>query len=83
MSHHRSRELLTEVRDRVEVIVAEPCLTDLMKQKIAEIAAAKGDPKRFFGKELLSPSPDADAVDKPAARVVGKHQLDHCFLRAV
>lgn len=81
----RSRDRICELDDKdnvplSELETAEPCLTDLMKQKIAEIAAAKGDPKRFFGKELLSPSPDADAVDICVGRI---HVANTCenFLR--
>jgi len=62
------RDRLCDLDDKDDVPLeelssAEPCLADYMKQKTAEIVAAKGDPKRLFGHELLSPAPDADAVD--------------------
>jgi uncharacterized protein YecT (DUF1311 family) len=82
----------TRIRDRLcdlddkdnvpleELSSAEPCLADYMKQKTAEIAAAKGDPKRLFGHELLSPAPDADAVDLCVGKI---HSTNTCenFLR--
>jgi uncharacterized protein YecT (DUF1311 family) len=81
----RTRDRICELDDKdnvplSELASAEPCLSDLMKQKLAEIAAAKGDPKRFFGKELQSPTPDADAVDICVGRI---HSANTCenFLR--
>ncbi len=52
-----------------ELSPSEACLADYMKQKTAEIAAAKGDPKRTFGRQLFSPLPDADAVDLCVAQI--------------
>jgi hypothetical protein len=46
-----------------------------MNQKTAEIIAAKGDPKKVFGRHLLSPSPDADAVDLCVAQI---HSANAC-----
>jgi len=81
----RSRDRICDLDDKdniplSELESAEPCLSDLMKQKLAEIAAAKGDPKRFFGKDLQSPTPDADAVDICVGRI---HAANVCenFLR--
>ena len=81
----RTRDRICELDDKDNVPLselesAEPCLSDLMKQKLAEIAAAKGDPKRFFGKDLQSPAPDADAVDICVGRI---HAANACenFLR--
>jgi uncharacterized protein YecT (DUF1311 family) len=81
----RTRDRICELDDKDNVPLselesAEPCLSDMMKQKLAEITAAKGDPKRFFGKELQSPSPDADAVDICVGRM---HATNTCenFLR--
>jgi uncharacterized protein YecT (DUF1311 family) len=82
----------TRIRDRIcdlddkdnvpleELSSAEPCLSDYMKQKTAEIVAAKGDPRRLFGHELLSPAPDADAVDLCVGKI---HTTNSCenFLR--
>ena len=39
------------------------CLAEYLSEKTAEIVAAKGDPKLILGRQLPSPSPDADAVD--------------------
>jgi uncharacterized protein YecT (DUF1311 family) len=63
-----------------ELSPSESCLAEYMSQKSAEIAAAKGDPKRIFGRHLPSPSPDADAVDLCVAQI---HSANTCedFLR--
>jgi len=81
----RTRDRLCDLDDKDNVPLselesAEPCLNDLMKQKMAEVSAAGGDPKKFFGKDMLSPSPDADAVDLCVGRI---HSANTCenFLR--
>ena len=63
-----------------ELEPSEPCLADYMAQKTAEIVAAKGDPKRVFGKNLSSPTVDADAVDLCVGQI---HLANACgdFLR--
>ena len=63
-----------------ELSSSESCLAESITQKTAEIAAAKGDPKRIFGRHLASPSPDADAVDLCVAQI---HSANTCedFLR--
>jgi uncharacterized protein YecT (DUF1311 family) len=63
-----------------ELSPSEACLADDMSRKTAEIIAAKGDPKRVFGKSQLSPAPDADAVDLCIAQI---HSANACgdFLR--
>jgi uncharacterized protein YecT (DUF1311 family) len=63
-----------------ELSSSEACLAEYMSQKTAEMIAAKGDPKRVFGKHLPSPSPDADAVDLCVAQI---HAANTCedFLR--
>jgi uncharacterized protein YecT (DUF1311 family) len=48
---------------------SEGCLAEYMSQKITEIVAAKGDPKKVFGRPQLSPLPDADAVDLCVAQI--------------
>ncbi|MBR1125864.1 hypothetical protein JQ628_30370 [Bradyrhizobium lablabi] len=82
----------TRIRDRLcglddkdnvpleELESTEPCLADYMKQKSAELADAKGDPRKIFGREVLSPSPDADAVDLCVGKI---HSTNTCenFLR--
>jgi uncharacterized protein YecT (DUF1311 family) len=81
----RMRDRLCDLDDKdnvplEELSSAEPCLADYMKQKTAEIVAAKGDPRRLFGRELLSPAPDADAVDLCVGKI---HSTNTCenFLR--
>lgn len=81
----RTRDRICELDDKDNVPLselesAEPCLDDLIKQKLAEVAAAKGDPKKLFGKDVLAPSPDADAVDQCVGRI---HSANTCenFLR--
>lgn len=81
----RTRDRLCELDDKDNVPLSElesseSCLNDLIQQKLAEVAAAKGDPKKLFGKDMLSPSPDADAVDSCVGRI---HSTNTCenFLR--
>lgn len=81
----RTRDRICELDDKDNVPLnelesAEPCLNDLTKQKLAEVAAAKGDPRKLFGKDMMSPSPDADAVDLCVGRI---HSTNTCenFLR--
>jgi uncharacterized protein YecT (DUF1311 family) len=58
-----------------ELSPSETCLADHISQKTAEIIAAKGDPKRIFGRHLLSPLPNADAVDLCVAQI---HSSNSC-----
>ena len=58
-----------------ELPSSEGCLADYFTRKLAEVAAAKGDPKRVFGRHQLSPSPDADAVDLCVAQI---HTANAC-----
>jgi uncharacterized protein YecT (DUF1311 family) len=81
----RTRDRICDLDDKDNVPLnelesAEPCLNDLIKQKLAEVAGARGDPKKMFGKDMLSPSPDADAVDLCVGRI---HAASTCenFLR--
>src|SRR5207244_6308710 len=81
----RTRDRICDLDDKDNVPLnelesTEPCLNDLIKQKLAEAAAAKGEPKKLFGKDMLSPSPDADAVDLCVGRI---HSANTCenFLR--
>jgi uncharacterized protein YecT (DUF1311 family) len=59
---------------------AEDCLAGYLKRKADEIAAAKGDPKKVFGRQVAAREPDTDAVDFCAARI---HAANSCgnFLR--
>jgi uncharacterized protein YecT (DUF1311 family) len=82
----------TRIRDRLcdlddkdnapleELSAAEPCLADYIQQKTAELAAVKGDARRVFGREVLAPTPDADAVDLCVGKI---HLANTCenFLR--
>jgi uncharacterized protein YecT (DUF1311 family) len=81
----RSRDRKCGLADKTnvplsELLPSETCLADDMNQKTAEIAAAKGDPKRIFAPHTSSPAPDADAVDLCVARI---HSANTCenFLR--
>ncbi|HKU06877.1 MAG TPA: lysozyme inhibitor LprI family protein [Bradyrhizobium sp.] len=81
----RTRDRICELDDKdnvplAELETAEPCLNDLIKQKLAEVADAKGDPKKLFGKDMLSPSPDADAVDLCVGRIQSANSCEN-FLR--
>src|SRR5215469_3728047 len=58
-----------------ELSASEDCLADTMKQREAEIAAAKGDPKKLFGRHLPSALPNADAVDLCVAQI---HAANAC-----
>jgi hypothetical protein len=44
-------------------------------QKTAEMTAAKGDPKRVFGRHLPPATPDAEAVDQCVAQI---HSANNC-----
>ncbi|WP_448045783.1 lysozyme inhibitor LprI family protein [Bradyrhizobium liaoningense] len=63
-----------------ELQSAEDCLADHLKRKTDEVRAAKGDPKKVFGRQVAARSPDTDAVDFCAARI---HAANSCgsFLR--
>lgn len=81
----RTRDRLCELDGKDNVPLAElesagPCLDDLIKQKLAEVTAAKGDTRKLFGKDMLSPSPDADAVDHCVGRIQSANTCEN-FLR--
>jgi uncharacterized protein YecT (DUF1311 family) len=59
---------------------AEDCLADYLKRRTDEVAAARGDPKKVFGRQVAAREPDTDAVDFCAARI---HAANSCgnFLR--
>ena len=52
-----------------ELSPSEGCLSDYFAGKAAEVTAAKGDPKKLFGKQLMSAAPNADAVDLCVAQI--------------
>lgn len=63
-----------------ELESAEDCLAGHLKRRADEIRAAKGDPKKVFGRQVAARIPDTDAVDFCAARI---HAANSCgnFLR--
>src|ERR1700738_1271429 len=58
-----------------ELAPSEGCLADYCTRKIAEVAAAKEDPKKVFGRQRLSPLANADAVDLCVAQI---HSANTC-----
>ena len=58
-----------------ELSPSESCLAEYLGKKTAEIAAARGDPRKVFGSRLASPLPDADAVDLCVAQI---HSANAC-----
>jgi uncharacterized protein YecT (DUF1311 family) len=52
-----------------ELSPSEACLSDYFAGKTAEVTAARGDPKKLFGKQRTSPAPNADAVDLCVAQI--------------
>jgi uncharacterized protein YecT (DUF1311 family) len=77
-SRERDRRCGLVDKDNVpldELSSSESCLAEFMSRKTAEIVAAKGDPKRIFGRLASSPSPDADAVDLCVAQI---HSAGSC-----
>jgi uncharacterized protein YecT (DUF1311 family) len=58
-----------------ELESAEDCLADHLTRKTEQIAAAKGDPKKVFGRQVTARLPDTDAVDFCAARI---HAANSC-----
>jgi uncharacterized protein YecT (DUF1311 family) len=82
-SRDRDRKCNLADKDNVplaELASSEACLADYLARATAGIVAAKGDPRKVFGRELASPSPDADAVDLCLAQI---HSANACgdFLR--
>jgi uncharacterized protein YecT (DUF1311 family) len=63
-----------------ELSPSEGCLSEYFTRKLAEVAAAKGDPKRVFGRNQISPSPDADAVDLCVAQIHSTNSCDDFLL---
>jgi uncharacterized protein YecT (DUF1311 family) len=77
-SRERDRKCGLANKDNVplqELSPSEDCLTDYFTRKLAEVVAAKGDPRRVFGRHQLSPFPDADAVDLCVAQI---HSANAC-----
>jgi len=77
-SRERDRKCALDGKDNVplrELASSEGCLADYFTQKIAEVVAAKGDPKKIFGRHRVSTSPDADAVDLCVGQI---HSANAC-----
>jgi uncharacterized protein YecT (DUF1311 family) len=77
-SRERDRKCGLVGKDNVPLDELSPstvCLADYFVKKTAEIVAAKGDPKKVFGRHPFSPSPDADAVDLCVAQI---HSANAC-----
>jgi uncharacterized protein YecT (DUF1311 family) len=74
----RDRKCDLEDKDNVplrELSSAAGCLAEYFTRKIAEVAAAKGDPKKVFGRHRVSLLPDADAVDLCVGQI---HSANAC-----
>jgi uncharacterized protein YecT (DUF1311 family) len=77
-SRERDRKCGLVDKDNVplqELSRSEGCLADYFTRKIAEVVAARGDPKKVFGRTPVSPLPDADAVDLCVAQI---HSANTC-----
>jgi uncharacterized protein YecT (DUF1311 family) len=71
-TRERDRKCGLEGKDNVplqELTSSEGCLADYFDRKIAEVTAAKGDATKVFGRQLVSPAPNADAVDLCVAQI--------------
>lgn len=71
-SRERDRKCRLDDKDNVplqELSSSEGCLADYFTQKIAEITAANGDPKKIFGVQHMPQQPNADAVDLCVAQI--------------
>ncbi len=58
-----------------ELEPAEACLSEYLNRKTAEMLAAKGDPKRVFGRQIAARLPDTNAVDFCVAKI---HAANSC-----
>lgn len=71
-TRERDRKCSLDSKDNVpiqELSPSEGCLSDYFIRKIAEVTAAKGDPKKIFGRQRMSPVANADAVDLCVAQI--------------
>jgi uncharacterized protein len=71
-TRERDRKCSLDGKDNVplqELSPSEGCLSDYFTRKIAEVTAAKGDPKKVFGRQRISPVANADAVDFCVAQI--------------
>jgi uncharacterized protein YecT (DUF1311 family) len=71
-TRERDRKCGLENKDNVplaELSSSEGCLSEYFDHRIAEVTAAKGDPKKLFGRQHPSQVADADAVDLCVAQI--------------
>ena len=59
-----------------ELSSSDGCLSDFMRDTTVDMVAAKGDPKRVFGRHRPSPLPNADAVDLCVAQIHAANTCD-------
>ena len=79
-SRERDRKCGLADKDNVpleELSPSETCLADYLSTKTAELTAAKGDPRKIFGRRLFSTLPDADAVDLCVAQIHSANACDN------
>jgi len=77
-SRERDRKCGLVNKDNVpldELAPSEPCLAEYMRLKTAELVAARGDPRRIFGRNLPPPRLNADAVDLCIGQI---HSANSC-----
>jgi uncharacterized protein YecT (DUF1311 family) len=77
-SRDRDRQCNLVGKDNVpleELSSSAGCLADHIGKKTAEIAAARGDPRKVFARPAVSRLPDADAVDLCVAQI---HAANAC-----
>jgi uncharacterized protein YecT (DUF1311 family) len=77
-TRERDRKCGLDNKDNVplaELSSSEGCLSEYFDRRIAEVTAAKGDPKKLFGRQYPSPAPNADAVDLCVAQI---HSAGSC-----
>lgn len=77
-TRERDRKCGLDNKDNVplaELSSSEGCLSEYFDRRIAEVAAAKGDPRKLFGRKYPSPAPNADAVDLCVAQI---HSAGSC-----
>jgi uncharacterized protein YecT (DUF1311 family) len=79
-ARERDRKCDLDDKDNVpleELSSGASCLAEHISSKTAEIIAAKGDPKKIFGRRQLSPLPNADAVDFCVAQIHSANACDN------
>jgi uncharacterized protein YecT (DUF1311 family) len=81
----RSRDRKCDLIGKDNVPVAElsssgACLGEYLDKKTAEVAAAKGDPRKVFGRSTVALLPNADAVDVCVGQIHSANSCDN-FLR--